>query len=236
MSHDIRVASFDIGKKNFAFYAEDCSSSLLLDFQEQYKKLPKKFQRRSKGPMNNEIDHMLQEIILDGKRVEGAMGVFDIRDDKTSNDLDIKTRVNMQNLLRSYSWLWDTTKIVIVEQQYFNISNGRKSKPSGANVDAIKLAECCACWFLDMYPNIEVLFFGSMYKTQILGAPDRLTKPQRKKWSIEKTLEIFERRGDTVAIEEMSAKKKAKVKLDDISDCVVMTQAFKFKTMVAMID
>ena len=236
MTHDIRIATFDIGKKNFAFYVEDCSSSVLLKLNKYYKTIPKIYQRRVKGQMNSYIQNILQHVYKDGKRVPGGMRVFDIRDNKTSNNLDIETRVNMQELLRSYEWLWDTCDIIKIEQQYFNISNGRKSKATCANVDAIKLGECCLGWFLDMYwPFKNISYFGAMFKTQTLGAPDKLTKPQRKKWAIEKGKEIFQLRGDQEAIDLLENFKTStgrKQKQDDIYDCVIMTQAYKMRYMV----
>ncbi len=233
---DIRIATIDIGKKNFAFYAEDCSSSLMLKLNKYYKSLPKIYQRRVKGPMNSYIENMLQHIYKDGKRVPNGMGVFDIRDNKDSNDLDIKTRVNMQELLKSYEWLWDTCDIIRIEQQYFNISNGKRGKATGANVDAIKLGECCLGWFLDMYwPFKDISYFGAMFKTHIVGALDGLTKTQRKKWTVAKGKEIFELRGDNEAIDLIENYKNAKgrkQKQDDIYDCITMLQALKVRIMI----
>ena len=234
-----RIACFDIGKKNFAFYAEDCTNDILEKLKTEYNKIPKTKQKQYR-------EKIIKEMIIDGYRVDDyiqenkvvkAIGVFDIRDDKNSNDLDMKTRVNMQTLLKSYEWLWNTCDIIVVEQQYFNITpRGFRGKGSGANVDAIKLAECCVCWFLDMYyPFKEILYFGSQYKTQLLGAPPKLTKPQRKKWSIEKGEEIFRDRQDEEAIEYINNMKNSlgkKQKQDDVYDCLIMCQAFKFKRFI----
>lgn len=143
----------------------------------------------------------------------------------------------MHKLLHSYEWLWDTCNIIVIEQQYFNISGGRQTKGSGANIDAIKLGECCLNWFLDKYyPFKEILYFSSMFKTHILGAPEKLTKPQRKKWSIEKGTEIFKLRNDEEGLEILNSKKDykgKKQKQDDVFDCVIMTQAYKFRKMIS---
>lgn len=233
----IRIATFDIGKKNFAFYAEDVSAAILKDLNKKYKSLPVAKRRRVKGPMNTDIENILHTLCMSGKRVENGMGVFDIRDDKNSNELDIQTRLNLFSLLKSYEWLWDKCDIIVIEQQYFNItSRGNRGQGSGANVDAIKLAECCLCYFLTMYHSFkEICYFGSMYKTQILGAPDKLTKDQRKKWSVEKGIDILTKRGDTFAIDLINNYKNAKgkkQKQDDVFDCIIMCQAYKFRTMI----
>ncbi len=233
----IRIVSFDIGKKNFAFYAEDCSSELMLKLSKYYSSLPKKQQRKVKGPMNEKIEGILQKIYKDGKRVEGGMGVFDIRENKESNDLDMQTRINMHVLLESYEWLWDTCDVILIEQQYFNISGGRRSQGSGANVDAIKLAECCANWFLIKYGLFkDISYFGAMFKTQILGAQDKMTKTQRKKWAISKGKEIFESRGDNEGIEFLDTRINSagrRQKQDDVYDCVLMNQAYKFRKFIS---
>jgi hypothetical protein len=239
----VRIACFDIGKKNFAFYAEECDDILLQKLKQEYNSISKIKQKLIK-------EKILQEMFNVGYRIDyvtttpvgsgsvPAFGVFDIRDDKDSNDLDMQTRVNMQILLKKYEWLWNTCDVIVIEQQYFNITSmGNRGKGSGANVDAIKLAECCVCWFLDnYYPFKEICYFGSMYKTQLLGAPPKLTKPQRKKWSIEKGVEIFKNRGDEEAIDYLAGLKNSKgkkQKQDDVFDCLIMCQAYKFKKYIA---
>jgi hypothetical protein len=229
----IRIVSFDIGKKNFAFYLEDVSKEKIYNSHLTYGRLPTIYQRRIKGKMNSYIEEILKEVFLSGTRVE--FGVFDIRNDKSSDNLDIQTRVNMLDLLEKYRELWDTCDIILIEQQYFNINtNGKRGKASSANVDAIKLGEICLSYFLERYyPFKEIEFFNSTFKTQTLGAPDKLTKPQRKKWSIEKCNEILTLRDDKDGIELLKDKKKTqKQKLDDISDCLIMTQAYKFKKFI----
>jgi hypothetical protein len=238
----MRIASFDIGKKNFAFCVEECDENVLKQLHAEYKSLPKSKQRRIKGYMNEEVKNILDRVYKTSKIVEKGYGVFDIRNNKDSNDLDVQTRINMHNLLTEYEWLWDTCHVIVIEQQYFNISNGKRfggaaaAKAGGANVDAIKLGECCLSWFLMKY-NVfkEIIVFGSMYKTQSLGAPDGLTKPQRKKWSIEKGREILSLRNDKItldSIENFKTAKGKKQKQDDIYDCIIMTQAYKYKTFI----
>lgn len=230
----MRIVTFDIGKKNFAFYVEEFDQDILNEMKIRYEKLPQKLKRRVKGSMNKEIEDILFNIYSNGKRIN--QGVFDLRVNKDSNDLDINTRLNMFILLQEYEYVWDTCDTIVIEQQYFNISGGRRTKGSGANVDAIKLGECCMNWFLMTYGRMkDIYYFGAMYKTQMLGAPDKLTKPQRKKWAIEKGTEILELRGDNEGIElidNFKNSKGKKQKQDDIYDCIIMTQAYKYKCFI----
>lgn len=191
----IRIASFDIGKKNFAQYVEDMSTEELEKLEVEYKSLPKTKQRRIKGAMYPEIKNILERVYLCGTRVQ--TGVYDLRDDKTSDKLDMATRQNLRSHLASFDGLWETCDIFIIEQQFFRTwSGGKRSAGTEANVDAIKIGEAVIMYLLDNYPFKEVSYFGSQNKTQILGAPWKMSKPQRKKWAVDKAEEIYRLRGD----------------------------------------
>jgi len=195
----IRLASFDIGKKNFAQYVEECDVKTLYSLRDRYRALPKVKQRRVKGKMNDDILEILREVCLGGTRIH--TGVFDLRDDKESDILDMETRRNLVKHLNKYTPLWNKCDGFIIEQQYFakfNQRGGRGSKTE-ANIDAIKIAEGTLFWFLDNYPTKEVMYFSSTFKTQMLGAP-QLKETQRKKWAIQKAKEIYTQRGDDNAV------------------------------------
>lgn len=238
MKKTLKLCSIDIGKKNFAFYVEEINIDTITNLRNIYNNLPKKFQRKTYSNMPDQISDILDKLYLDGKKIE--MNVFDIRDDKESNELTNNVRINMHNLLSSYEYIWDDCDIIVIEQQFCNITEGGKkthsAKGFGINLDAIKLAECCLNWFLIKYGMFkEVVFFGSVYKTQTLGAPPKLTKPQRKKWSIDKAMNIFNLRNDLNSIEELTNKKthlNKKQKGDDMADCVIMLQAYKFRKLI----
>jgi hypothetical protein len=127
--------------------------------------------------------------------------VYDLRGDKTSDILDMSVRKNLISHLERFTHLWNDCDGVIIEQQYFatfNQRGGRGSKTE-ANIDAIKIAEGTLIWFMSNYPTTEIMYFGSTYKTQMLGAPI-LKENERKKWAIEKAKEIYKERGDENAI------------------------------------
>jgi hypothetical protein len=259
----IRIASFDIGKKNFAQYVEDCQLEALRSLRETYGALPKSGQRRVKGVLTPEIKDILKGLFLTGTRVH--CGVFDFRADPQQKKLDNATRINFLQHLKSWQELWDTCDVFVIEQQFFSTFGGRGG---GANMDAIKLGEATTMWFLEHCPGKDVVCFGSQYKTQTLGAPVKLNKPQRKKWSVEKTLEIFQQRQDTEALalydliervkrKRLNTEEKVQVyledfrdcaadirylaekivrerqKMDDVADVVIQAQAYKYRTFVA---
>jgi len=207
----IRIASFDIAKINFAHYVDDTPISLLKRLENRYKALPKKFRRRVKGRINLQIEEILRDLYRGGKRVH--MGVYNLRANPESKGLDTPTRRNLLQHLRNFERLWDTCDFIVIEQQYFKtFPRGRRRAGSEANVDAIKIGESVFTWFLDNYLCKEILYFGSQFKTQMLGAPPGLNDSQRKKWAIEKSLEIHQLRKDQDVIDLHDLKERVKRK------------------------
>lgn len=245
----IRIASFDIGKKNLAFYAEDVDVKRIRNLESKYNSLLKKHRRRKGGVLFKPVEDILNDMFRYAKHVDGGHGVFDIREYE-DNILDIHVRANLHKLMESYMWLWTTCDIVCIEQQFFNPR--AKSKGGGANMDAIKIGECLFSWFVDnFYPHKIIEYFGSQYKTQLLGAPLRvedkkggwkpMSKQDRKDWSVEKAEEIFLLRGvkdvaDMFGSAKKGKRKRGQQKMDDVADCVIQCQAYKFKRMIAKQD
>ena len=197
MNSTLRLASIDIGYCNFAQYIEDFCPTTLLKIQAKYAKLPKNKQRRIKGVMIPEIEALLQETYLCGERVQ--TGVYNFTDE-IGQGLDIRARLKLINHLNDYIELWSTCDIFIIEQQFFtiNFGNRKRTVKSGveANITALKIAEFVFMWFLERFPFKTITYFGSQFKTQILGAPWKLDKPQRKKWAVDKAEEIYILRND----------------------------------------
>lgn len=210
----IRIASIDIGRCNFAQYIEDFEATKMKELEVRYKKLPKSQQRRVGGHMNDSIAKILEEITLCGKRVQ--TGVYDFTDEKNIEEKNEKSkdgkniekegltteiRLNLLKHLHKFDELWRSCDIFVIEQQFFNtptfVKKGTKRGPSsGANVNAIKMAEAVFMWFLDKYPFKVIEYFGSQYKTQIFGAPWKMSKSERKRWAIEKSFQIHTLRND----------------------------------------
>lgn len=191
----IRLTSIDIGRRNFAQYIEDFSSNEIIALESQYRKLPKNKKRRVKGVMPIEIQEIQDKLLLMGTRVQ--TGVYNFAEEDEDRDWDIDARKNLLAHLNKYVELWDSTDIFVIEQQFFNTSFGgkKKGKSSGANIIAIKIAECTFTWFLIKYPNKTITYFGSQNKTQLFGAP-YMTKDERKRWATEKAKELYTIRKD----------------------------------------
>lgn len=239
------IASFDIGVKNFAQYVEETDLEKLEELSKKYHAtIPSALRKRVKTILTPEISAILEEMFLIGERKE--MGVYDLTRDTPQGEegeggdqnYDIDSRRNIFKHLEAHRATWDKCDMFMIEQQYFNMTTfgpkgAKKTKGGDANVKAIKIAETVASWFLIMYPTKRVIFFGSQYKTQSLGAEDGLTKPQRKKWSVEKAVDILTKRQDEYALDFMKRSKKiSKQKQDDVCDTLIQCQAYKFREYI----
>jgi len=195
-----RIVSFDIGKKNFAQYVEDFSLHELINLRQEYLKIPKEKRKKIRNPLGSESANILNKIYLGGKRIQ--TGVYDLRHDRSSNELDLKTRINILQHLERFFDLWETCNIIVIEQQYFKTTgrSGKRGKGTEANVDAIKIGELVLTWFLTTFMFKEIRYFGSQFKTQILGAPLGLNDSQRKRWAKNKAEEIYVMRDDRDAL------------------------------------
>ena len=235
--HMLRLATFDIGRKNFAHHVEDVAlegTDAIFSLETRYASLPRQLRRRVKGTVSPQISELLHLVCTSGTTIH--QDVVDLRADPKCKKIDLPTRNNLFTYLQRLVPLWQTCDLFIIEQQYFSTftPKGRRGKKTEANIDAIKLGECCYAWFQIKFPRAEILFYGSQNKTQILGAPNSLSKYQRKKWAIGKMGELMELRGETKRLKRLrEVKKRMHQKLDDVADCVVMAQAYKFQKMVA---
>lgn len=127
-----------------------------------------------------------------------------------SKCLSANVFLNLTAMLDKYRPYFDQCSMIIIEQQM--------SFGSRINTMAIKIAQHAYSYFLFRYGDTKQLVeFPSYNKTQILGAPAGLEKPQRKKWAIEKADQIWRLRGDLSATGYVQTKRKK----DDMSDCLL---------------
>jgi len=225
----IRVAAFDIGWKNFAHSVEDIplfGREGIFALEERYKKVVPAVRRKTKnGQESAHVKAVIEGVIMCGKTLDQNV-VNLCANDPEAKRLTISARYALFSYLDSLKSLWSSCDLFIIEQQYFSTFTRGRTRKCEANIDAIKLGENTFAWFALYYPRKKVEFYGARYKTQVLGAPKGLSKYHRKKWAVNKMLEIMKMRGEGPP---RIAKKR---KLDDVADCVLMTQAYKFHRMV----
>lgn len=241
----IRICTIDIGVITFTIYIEDTSLSVLQKLRDRYRLLPKQLQRRTKGPMCPPLKKIFEEMYISGQR--RFLEVTDIRSEKMKYEgkkgngpLDVQTRVNLAVYLESIKDVFEDVDIIRIEQQY--VSMGGRKKQAAANMNAIKLGEDVFFWLATNFPEKDLDYFGARFKSEVLGSPEKLSKPQRKKWSVVKATEIFEMRGDTEILDfftectrrRRKGEETPRQKLDDPCDTVCMCQALKYRKYIAM--
>lgn len=217
------VASFDIGKCNFAFYIEEFNATELSALQN----IPKNSRFNLDGSPKEEFTNLLQTISTNGTTV--LYKNLDLTENTNkSKYLDKKIFSNMILALDSFKEVFDKCSIIVIEQQM--------SFTKAQNTMALKLGQHCFSYFLFRYGDgKEIIEFPAYYKTQILGAPKvapkdggkrmkAMTKPERKKWAVEKAIEILTERGDMETLEELTKKRKK----DDLADVLIQLQSFKY--------
>ena len=215
------IASFDIGKKNFAFYIEEFDKSEIM-------KLPRiqsSKRYNSDGTTTPDFEKIVKKVCTNGKSI-----IFENSDltegCKKSSYLDPETYHNMTDLLDRYVDYWDQCDAFVIEKQ---MSFGKRH-----NTMALKLGQHCWSYFSFKYGRFkEIVEFPAYYKTQVLGAKKIISKggtkykaidkPARKKWSVEKAISILKDRNDDKTISTLTSAKKR----DDLADVLCQLQAFK---------
>jgi hypothetical protein len=229
MDEIIWIASFDIGKKNFAFYIEEINKNQLLNI----KNINKNNRYNPNGTCTTDFDKLLQQIYLNGSVV--LYKNCDIT--KNCNNkliFDYEILHNLTDLLDEYKNYWDHCEAFVIEQQ---MSFGKQN-----NTMAIKIAQHCWSYFSFQYNRFkQIISFPAYHKTQILGAQKlekktkkgkitytSIDKPSRKKWSIDKAITILADREDFDTLSKLSSNKKK----DDLADVLCQLQAFKYLVYV----
>ena len=230
------IASFDIGKRNFAFCVEEVDLSVLSSI----KKLPLSQRYNEDYTPSDQMKRDLNKVYLSGKIILLEKANLTGGNDKY---YDAEYCHNMTEFLDRYISYWNRCSVFVIEQQM--------SFRGKINSMALKLGQHCFSYFAINYKRFKsIIEFPAYHKTNVLGAERSLVigknakrkwKPlgdkERKKWAITKAKEILYKRGDTDHLElyEDKPRKRGvrKMKLDDISDTIVELQAFKYLVYVA---
>jgi len=229
----LRIASFDIGKKNFSFYIEEFIP-INIEFSDQRYNVDGTCTQVFENIIVNNVFNNGKSILL-----ENIDLTFDT--DKKMY-LDPRIFTNMTNILDERQSFWDDVDIFVIEKQM--------SFRNKYNTMALKLGQHCYSYFNITYGDSKnIVEFPAYYKTQLLGCKKdktkknkykAISKPKRKLWNISKAIDILKVRsekrcGSGVAIEDqdeyikliMNSKKK-----DDLCDVICQLQAYKIKNYI----
>jgi hypothetical protein len=224
------VASFDIGKLNFAFYIEEFDETKL----SQLENIDKTKRYNADGTCTKEFSALMEKVYLNGKKI--LLCNYDLTENTNKDkyyDKDIC--YNMNRVLESYADYWDEVSFVIVEQQ---MAFGKK-----VNTMALKLGQNCQSYFMFNYSKeeLQIVEFPAYHKTQVLGAQkeEKVTKTgkktykvmgdkERKVWSVKEGYYLLALREDYETMSEIQGMKKK----DDVNDVILQLQAYKYMTFV----
>ncbi len=226
------IASFDIGKNNFAFVVEEFDAKALEEL------IPLNPPADCRYAENNTTTDEMQEV-LDQVYNNGRIILFKNLDLTANCDskkrLDSETFHNMVEVLDTYQEIWEKCSIVIIEEQM-----QFKTK---LNMMAVKLGQHCYSYFVFRYGREKrIIEFPATNKTQILGAERRYVKTtkkgkkqfkalnprERKNWCVSLALEIMNNRGEEDVYKGILRHKKQ----NDICDTICQLQAAKYLIFV----
>ena len=199
----LRIAAFDIGKKNFAFVVQEFDTREL------------------------ELAKTKDKLYVTGKIV--LFKNVNLTKGCKKCYLDPRTFINMTDTLDEYKDIWDTCSVFVIEQQ---MSFGRKRNTMALKLgqhcysyfsifyrDFKKVIE------FPSYHKTQMLDapkkFGSIKKTYKNGK-SKMIKDNHKKWSIRLATRILEMKKDLEHLEILNKMKKK----DDVSDCLLMIYAY----------
>lgn len=202
------IFSMDIGKNNFSFCIEEVCVEPLRKLN-----TVRKFVAGTTD-LTDAYRRLLDTVFQNGRII--LIDNVSLTHGCRAKGFDYRILRNLTGVLDQYSAFWGRCTRGIIEEQ---MAFGRK-----VNLMAIKIAQHAYSYFDIRLPAIQVTCFPSYHKTKVLGAPKFLTKPQRKRWSIEQAQLILEHRGDSATL----AAIKERTKQDDQSDVITQLQAYKY--------
>ena len=218
MKYTHTIASFDIGYRNFSVYVEKIPIKKL----REVKLPPKNLRYKPDGTLNETMKQSVNEVYQTGEQL---LHINTDLTDGVKGEIDM-TKVSraMTTFLDAYRDVWKKLDIVLVEHQM----NFGKMKN---NVKATRLSHHCMSYFLIKYPSCNVIEYPAYHKTQLLGCHKikgkrgykALKKIDRKKWSVEEALRLYEVRGDEDALNFIRKSKKK----DDLADTLLQLQSYK---------
>ena len=222
----IRVASFDPGKKNFAFCIEE--------FEPIHDSVPKHSRYNPDGTCTEHFSTIVNNTCRNGRIIMFKNTDLTLNCQQHSY-LEAEYLHNLTDLLDTYKQEWDKCDVILIEKQ---MSFGKRH-----NTMALKIAQHCWSYFAFQYGRFkDVIEFPAYHKTQILGAPKigkktrkgtmtykSIDKPARKKWSIQKALSILEERKDDKTLSLLTSVKKR----DDLADVLCQVKAYKIMTYIS---
>jgi hypothetical protein len=123
----------------------------------------------------------------------------------------IELFVPMIKFLDDNRGVWDTCNGVILEKQM------------SMNYNAQVVQHFIFSYFKDLYGTFKYISdISATRKTQVLNAPKKMTKLERKKWAVVEAKKVMTLRKDEQGLKILST-----TKADDLADCLLQLKAFQ---------
>ena len=205
MESYFQIAAIDPGKNNFAFTVMRFRMDVVSEIS-----LPKKKDRYlGTGEPSPAFLQALNELWQCPFEIAALENVKLVTDDKGTH-VGNSTLCSLTRLLDAYTSLWDTCNVILIEKQ---MGFGKAHNTLG-----LRIAQHCLSYFLIRYDQFkDIIEYAAYNKTQVLGAPKGMSKPERKKWAVQQAKSILELKDERFLAKWSTFKKK-----DDVSDCICM--------------
>jgi hypothetical protein len=205
----MRVAAFDMGTRNFAFCVEEIEPRSTIN--------PPKPRFDEQGLAVDAYKTYLEDSVYHrGRLIE--MQCIDLKAESEALGQTTNIYLTLTLVLNRYTRLWDAVDVFLVEQQMAYGNNK-------SNIQALRLAQHTLSYFWTIYGGFRTIQeFSSTHKTRLLGCPrtQRRAHKLRKAFSVELCTQLLEKRKDPLQERHTGFPKR-----DDVSDCVLMIQAYK---------
>lgn len=207
----VKAASFDIGSVNLGLYVEEFDTDVL-------ERIPKV--KVKKGINNLPSDaymYQIYQVYKEGSRVLHEIVNMTQSPHECRDYKDDCVLLNACHFLDKYTPVWDTCSLFVIERQMKK------------NHVAQRIEKLIYSYLINRYGPFKVVTdIQASRKTQVLGAPKKMTKPQRKAWAVEEGKKVYEYRNDQKGLVDIQLSKKK----DDLGDSLLQLQALKFLVYV----
>jgi hypothetical protein len=226
----IVILGIDIGEKNFAIAKERYNIKLIDEIKKE--NIMENLRYDKNGECTTSFAKILRKMSTIGERVFYDKMNLTSKEDKKWGK---KRIINNKFLVRLTNYLEDLNeKKVYDDVHYFIIENQLKRADNNRQIQ-FHVRAYLIMLFLNFRPIIS---FQARHKTEILGAPKQIydEKEQkmikmktrsRKLWASERAFNILSDRNDIAGLDTVFSKKS-----DDISDCILMIQAFVYMVFI----
>lgn len=203
----MRVAAFDMGTRNFAFCVEEINDN-------QTQRVRARFDEKGRA-VDDYQTYLENQVYRRGRLIE--MQCIDLKAFCETHKIS-NLYLGLTLVLNQYTALWDGVDVFLVEQQ---MAYGRNK----ANIQALRLAQHTLSYLWTIYGGFRTIReFSSSHKTRVLGCAheERRAHRTRKQFAVELAGRVLRTRGDPLYERLQHFPKR-----DDVSDCVLMIQAYK---------